>query len=145
MRVSHIIVTIVAFGPRRSARRSAAVTFAPVDVPQNNPSSLATRNAMALASLVDTRSISAMLLYHSTMARRTQLLHHRSYASQTRPAARENCTFGRLDRHKADAVTTVSAEVLRGAPRRHADVPQLCSNASILPPVCSQISSASLA
>jgi hypothetical protein len=29
-------------------------------------------------------------------------------------AARENCIFGRLDRHKADAVT-VSAEVLRGA------------------------------
>ena len=39
MPVSHRMVTIVAFGPRRSASRRAAVTLAPVDVPQNRPSS----------------------------------------------------------------------------------------------------------
>lgn len=66
MPVSHMIVTTVASGPRRSASRRAAVTFAPVEVPQNRPSSAARRKAMAFASSVDTRSMSsAMRSCHS--------------------------------------------------------------------------------
>ncbi len=55
--VSHMTVTIVAPGPIRSARRNAAMTLAPVDVPAKRPSSRARRNAMARASSVETCSM----------------------------------------------------------------------------------------
>lgn len=57
MPVSHMTVTMVARRPGRSARRRAAATLQPVDVPANNPSSRASLIAIAFASAVETRSI----------------------------------------------------------------------------------------
>ena len=45
-------VTILAFGPIRSAARIAATTFAPEDVPSKRASSLASRRAISFASSV---------------------------------------------------------------------------------------------
>jgi len=55
--VSHMMVTIVAPGPSCSASRRAAMTLQPVEVPAKRPSSVASRKAIAIASLVDTLSI----------------------------------------------------------------------------------------
>ena len=57
MPVSHITVTMVAPGFKRSASLKDAATLAPVEVPANRPSSRVSRNAIATASAVDTRSI----------------------------------------------------------------------------------------
>src|SRR5262245_28589945 len=52
-------VTTVLPGPSRSATRSAAITFAPDDVPANSASSRARRRAIAFASAVATGSIAS--------------------------------------------------------------------------------------
>lgn len=48
--VSTASVTISASGPRRSARRCAPTTFAPVEMPAKIPSSLESRRVISIAS-----------------------------------------------------------------------------------------------
>src|SRR5512137_1982743 len=59
---SHIRVTTVRPGPRRSATRIAAMTFAPDDVPVKIASSRARRRAISFASAVATAWISSTRL-----------------------------------------------------------------------------------